>query len=147
MSESSEHRDLVMLMACQLQYQYPDIVMQIDMQIMPGDHVPRLINKHRPDIYAYRKDGSFYLIGEAKTAHDLDNKHTHSQLTSFTQYLESKPSGCFVLAVSGEKADRAKTILRFIRQELNLSKIDLQVFDGCDCWALDNKEGVQWHLS
>ena len=147
MSESSEHRDIVILMARELQEQCPDVLMETDLQMRPGDPVPPIIGKHRPDIYAYRKDASFYLVGEVKIARDLENKHTYSQLTSFTQHLESKLSGCFVLGIPGEKADRAKTILRFLRQGLNLSKVDLKIFDGCDYWILDKKEGIKWHLS
>lgn len=136
-----------MLMARQLQAQHPDILLQTDLQIKPGESVPRLINGHRPDIYAYRKDGSFCLIGEAKTVAGLDNKHTYTQMVSFVRYLEDNYQGILILGVSGEKANRAKTLLRFIHQKLGLAKTSLQVFDGCDYWILDKKEGMQWHLS
>ncbi len=147
MSESSEHRDLVMLMACELRTLYPNIVMTTDVQMKPGEPIPPVIDGHRPDIYAHYKDESFCLIGEAKTVCDLENKHTYSQITSFVQHLESRLSGCFILGISGEKADRAKTLLRFIHKKLGLLKTSLQVFDGCDYWTLDRKEGMRWHLS
>ncbi len=147
MSESNEHRGLVLLMAYQLQFQYPNILVETDLQMEPGESVPRIINGHRPDIYAYSKDKSFCIIGEAKTGTDLDNKHTHAQITSFTRHLEAKYQGIFVLGISGRKADRAKTLLRFLCKEQGLAKTSLRVFDGCDYWTLDKKEGVQWHLS
>lgn len=146
MSESNKHRDLVILMAHELQAQYPDIVMETDLQIEPGEPVPRIINAHRPDIYAYNKESNFCMIGEAKIT-NLNHKHTYIQITSFVSYLETKHQSIFILGVSGEKADEARTLLRFIHKELGLAKTNLQVFDGCDYWTLDRKEGMRWHLS
>lgn len=146
MSESSEHFDLVTLMARKLTLQYPDVVMETDLQTHPGEAVPRIINGHRPDIYAYLKDGDFCLVGEAKTMAGLDNDHTYSQVTSFVSYLETKSRGIFVLGVLGEKANKAKTLLRFIACELEIATTTMQVFDGLDFWKLDKENEYQWHL-
>ena len=146
MSESNEHRELVMLMAWKLQARHSNVLVEIDAQMHPGETVPRIINGRRPDIFAYTKDAKFFVIGEAKTVAGLDNKHTYTQMASFVGYLEAMHQGTFVLGISGEKANSAKTMLRFLRKELSLTKTSLQVFDGCDFWTLDKREGVLWHL-
>ena len=147
MSESSEHRDLVVLMADGLRAKYPGAVIETDLQERPGDPVPPPIDGRRPDIYAHDKKKKLYVIGEAKTAADLDNKHTHAQIAAFVRYLEARGAGVFVLGVWGAKSDRAKTLLRFANIELELTTTRLQVFDGCDYWLLDPKGGIQWRLS
>jgi len=147
MSESSEHRDIIALMACGLQIRYPNLMLETDLQIRPGDPVPQIIDGHRPDICARDNAKQFFLIGEAKTDAHLYHRHTHAQITSFVRHLESKRSGVFVLGVIGAKSDGAKTLLRFIHSELGLVNTSLQVFDGCDYWTLDKQGGIQWHLS
>lgn len=147
MSESSEHRALIVSMARKLIAQYPDFAMNTDLQMRPGEAMPPMVNEYRPDIYAYNKGKSYCIIGEAKTVPDLENNHTHLQMKSFLHHLESMPEGIFILGVSGEKADRAKTLLRFLFNDLALATTKLQVFDGCDYWTLDEKGGVLWHLS
>ncbi len=138
---------MVMLMARQLQAQYHDILVETDLQTTPGQPVPPIIDGYRPDIYAYNGVNNFYLIGEAKTRTGLNLEHTYIQISSFACYLEAKHQGTFVLGICGEKADSAKTLLRFLRKKLSLTKTILRVFDGCDYWELDKTDGVQWHLS
>ena len=145
MSESSEHRVLVELMACNLQERYPNAVIETDLQISPGDPVPQIINSHRPDIYAYDKAEKICVIGEAKVA-GLTSPHTQAQITSFVHHLEEMRSGIFILGAFGAKSNEAKTLLRFTRRRLELVNTRLQVFDGCDYWTLDNQGGKLWHL-
>lgn len=147
MSESSEHLNLVTLMARRLALHYPNVAMENDLQTHPGESVPRIINGHRPDIYAYLKGGDFCIIGEAKTMAGLDNNHTYSQMISFVSYLETISKGIFVLGVSGEKSSRAKTLLRFVAHELRIVSTTAQVFDGLDFWTLDKENKPKWHLS
>ena len=87
------------------------------------------------------------MIAEAKTDRDLDNKHTHNQVVSFIAYLERKGNGLFVLSVTGCGADHAKTLLRFIRQDIRVTHTDIAVFDSCDFWFIDPNGGKMWHLS
>ncbi|MDA8008844.1 MAG: hypothetical protein MPK75_03890 [Alphaproteobacteria bacterium] len=146
MSESSEHRNLVKLIALDLQERYPNAVIKADLQMKPGDPVPRIVNNYRPDVYAHDKAENFCIIGEAK-ASGLGSKHTHAQITSFILHLEEKRSGVFILGAFGAKSNEAKTLLRFVRRELGLVNTSLQVFDGCDYWTLDSQGGKLWHLS
>ena len=142
MSESKEHRELVMRLARDLATRYPTVSLTTDIQEKPGDSTPGLISGYRPDIYASVKSQGLCIICEAKTTNDLDNSHTNLQLRSFSAYLETHSRGLLVLGISGEGADRAKTILRFMAKELSPKVTTLQLFDGLDYWELRQT----WHL-
>ena len=50
MSESDEHRMLVLKMVEHIQIEYPLIRLEKDIQARPGDSIPPVINGHRPDV-------------------------------------------------------------------------------------------------
>ena len=147
MSESSEHRGLVVTMAEYLVRQYPGIIVDKDVQIKPGDPLPQMIGEYRPDIFAYYMGNDFRVVGEAKTSNDIENSHSQKQFLTFVTHLESKHGGIFLLGVPGEKADRAKTVLRFLSKDMVLKRTSLQIFDGFDYWMLDKEGGVRWLLN
>lgn len=137
-----------MQIVTELELRYPQIQIVADIQQKPGDPVPQLIDNFRPDVYAVLPRGkSATIIAEAKTDEDIDNRHTRSQLTAFINYIGRHGSGSFILSVTGFGADRAKTLLRFLYQEICSTSTVLYVFDGCDLWSLDSTSGVTWHLN
>lgn len=119
----------------------------VDVQHKPGEEVPPLIYGFRPDVYARKDTDNSLVIAEAKTDNDLKNKHTDNQIESFINYLERRKDGVFVLSVTGCGANRAKTLLRFVRQGMHITSTTIALFDGCDFWLLDSSDGVTWHLS
>lgn len=133
-------------MAKEIIARYPQASLTIDVQDKPGDCTPDTIDGYKPDIYASVKGEGFHIICEAKTSIDLDNSHTNSQLRSFSAYLEKRVRGLLILGISGDGADRAKTILRFMSQELSPKVTTLQLFDGLDYWELRQTKGSMWHL-
>lgn len=147
MSQSDTHRELVIQVTKALESRYPQISFITDVQQIPGDEVPPLIGRFRPDVYGRKTSVDSIVIAEAKTDGDLDNKHTHNQIKSFINYLERRENGFFTLSVTGYGANRAKTLLRFIRQHMNVMSTDIIVFDSCDFWLLDPTGGAIWHLS
>ena len=147
MSQSDAHSDLVQSIVEKLAQRYPGINLNADLQQFPGDELPPLIDSYRPDVYGWQGDEGLLVIAEAKTDHDIDNPHTRAQLTSFISYLEKQKQGCFILVVTGVGATRAKTLLRFMRVELQVKNTNLEVFDTCDLWSLDPESGVQWLLT
>ena len=147
MSQSDAHRDLVQAVVEKLAQRYPDINITADLQQLPGDELPPIIDGYRPDVYARQKHKFLLVIAEAKTDYDIDNSHTRAQVTSFINHLEQQKQGIFILVVTGSGAARAKTLLRFMRVELRVQNTRLEVFDTCDFWLLDSQGGVQWLLT
>lgn len=52
-----------------------------------GKRTPQVIGGYYPDVY-YRTT-SFFLIGEAKTDNDIDNRHTNQQINSYIEELRT----------------------------------------------------------
>lgn len=138
-----------MLVATRIESKYPGAFVVSDRQQRPGDTVPHLIGGFRPDVYATVTSVASVsvIIAEAKTNADIQTEHTERQVLAFIRHLEHKKTGRFILAATGWGADRAKTILRFIREVDQISHTALVVFDGCDFWELDSQAGLIWHLS
>ncbi len=146
MSQSDEHRLLVLQLSEALTARHPGISAVVDVQAAPGDTVPPLLGGHRPDLYARLPDSGALIIGEAKTTGDIDNEHTCSQIRAFIAHLDQNQESRLILATTGQGADSAKTLLRFMQMEDGRSKTRIQVFDTCDFWTLDSRTGVLWLL-
>lgn len=145
MSESNEHRDLVLKMTEILQQRYPRFRLVSDIRLsLGGQDIPPIIDSRRPDIFAQRQEA--VLIGEAKTFQDLETKRSEAQINAFIQHVE-KHGGCFILGVYGDgAANRAKTILRFASKRFPLKQCQLEVFDGMDCWKFTPNGRRIWDL-
>ena len=147
MSQSDEHRDLVVRAARELGRRFPDCRTTVDVQGRPGDAVPLLIGNHRPDVTAHNAYGSLQCVVEVKVSvRDLESQHTVRQITAFVRYLDSFPDSLFALAVPGALADRARSILALLAESSGPSGVALAVYDGLDLWRRAQRAGDQWHL-
>lgn len=149
MSQSETHRRLVISVAQSIQRRYPTIHITTDLQNAPGDQVPQILCGFRPDVIARSNSKPTQLvIAEAKTNHDINNMHTLNQINAFVNHLQSIQAcnGSFILAVSGEVADQARTVLRFACIESVSPKVQVNLFDGLDFWCLNTEENPQWRL-
>ena len=143
MSESDEHRALVLQVMAVLSALYPNATTIVDMQRAPGDEVPPAVGAFRPDVLLHAE--AAMVIAEAKTDKDVDRKHTYEQVSSFIAHLERSTEGLFVLSVTGRRADLAKTVLRFVHLEMRPLRTRVAVFDQCDLWVLQ-PNGIAWDL-
>lgn len=150
MSQSDVHRRLVIATAKAMRRRHPTVRLMTDLLEAPGDPVPPLIGGHRPDIVACCDEVYQHLfIAEAKTDGDIDNRHTWSQIRAFVNHLDALPSGTgiFILAVNGQVADTARTVLRFTCRQQVSSRLRIKLFDGLDFWALGPFGAPLWRLS
>jgi|APSaa5957512622_1039677.scaffolds.fasta_scaffold110790_2 hypothetical protein len=60
---------------------------------------PELIGGSKPDVLAVNQDRATVIIGEAKTAGDVENTHTMNQLLDYLKYLQKIKNGVLILAV------------------------------------------------
>jgi len=133
-------------MALAVEKRFAGIRIVTDFQHVPGDEVPPQINQHQPDLYAHADSGKNLILGEAKTPCDIDTDRSLGQLSAFIKHLESRGAGTLILSVPDHSAGLAKTMLRFLRNQLNVSNIRLEVYDQLDFWALDQTGGRLWRL-
>jgi hypothetical protein len=81
----------------------------------------------RPDVYARESRTGHVLIGEAKTASDIENDHTAAQLSVYFQHLSTHPSGEFLFAVSLMHAGLAYRFCNVIRKQAGCPHVPFQV--------------------
>src|SRR5262249_34533249 len=58
----------------------------------PSDGCSPILGCARPDVYARENVSHHVIIGEAKTACDLDNSHTERQLFEYFRHLSGQQS-------------------------------------------------------
>jgi len=76
-----------------------------------GCEKPPYIGQFRPDLYASDAPTSCVIIGEAKTAQDLETPRSREQINAFARYLALYPGSTFILAVPWQLRVRAQTIM------------------------------------
>lgn len=130
MSESDYHRSLVQALAseisCDPVWSNRPIVYS-DIQDGIFADLPPIIGNNRPDVFARDLASSFSIIGEAKTAGDIDNSHTFEQLISFFDYLRSNPYGELWMAVPWLSAGTATRICTHVRKKQHTEHIPIRI--------------------
>jgi hypothetical protein len=69
-----------------------------------------------PDVYGQGLSGGGVVIGEAKTAGDLENLHTREQLHSFLLHCAARPGSVFVFAVPWHMTRYARCLIEIVRR-------------------------------
>lgn len=130
MSESDHHRSLVQALAGEISsdpiWDNPPIV-YCDVQDGILADLPPIIGSNRPDVFARDLTTSLSIIGEAKTADDIDNRHTFDQLASFFDYLRHHPYGELWMAVPWLSAGTATRVCRLMREKQDAQHIPIRV--------------------
>jgi hypothetical protein len=78
------------------------------------DNPPR-IGGYTPDVFANQMNGQGNIVGEAKTACDLENCHTRAQLAAFLDYCVQNDA-TLVMAVPWYAERLAKAMIRNIQR-------------------------------
>jgi hypothetical protein len=130
MSESAHHRSLVLALASEI---FGDSIwvnkpiIYCDIQDGCLSNFPPIIGNNRPDVFARDIATSLSIIGEAKTADDIDKRHTFAQLASFFDYLRDQPHSELWMGVPWLCAGMAMRVSVDIRKKLNAENIPIRV--------------------
>ena len=132
MPESERHARLVMAIIAHLEARVGTIneIMIRDDSVRPlrGERPPKLL-QFIPDVYATDVPTTMTVIGEAKTARDLETSHSHKQIASFLDYLVHTPNGLFILAVPPNRKARARSLLTKLGRSLGSNVPETEVID------------------
>ena len=132
MPESARHARLVSAIVAHAERRLGNIselvVREDAVQPCRGERPPR-ISGFTPDVYATDVPTTITLIGEAKTAADLETAHSRAQIAAFLQYLAHTPGGLLVLAVPITVMARAKSILKELSAHLGTDVPRTEVID------------------
>ena len=145
MSESEEHRTLVIEMAKKICSISPTIYVKADLPITYGYHKPSKVQNHRPDVYGVHPETNARYIAEAKTYSDIETDRSTEQIREFIEHVCQHPSGLFILGALGNGARVAKSKLRFLIEKYEFDRGVVCVYDGLDHWILTDKGHYVWH--
>jgi len=84
---------------------------------------PPLLGGFVPDLYAKRLRLSSIVVGEAKTARDLENRHTRAQLIAFLEHCAEFPDSVLVLAVPWHMTRFAKALMCLLQRQQRLEGV------------------------
>ncbi len=90
---------------------------------------PPKIGKFIPDVYVNNISNNKIIVGEAKTAGDLENEHTKEQVAAFLSKCSEGKPGIFVFAVPWYLLGLAKSIIRRIQKKTLTQKVKVCVLE------------------
>ena len=90
---------------------------------------PPAIDGHVPDLYVDEKTSRLLVIGEAKSARDLETERSERQIGAFLEYCSLHENALFVLAVPWHKVRFARCLLRMLQRNLRTPSVSIKVLD------------------
>jgi hypothetical protein len=115
MAESTQHLQLLQRILDYVWLTFGELYSLSVLHDLPttvgGEKPPRL-GGFCPDVYATDVPVTTTIIGEAKTARDLETEHSRNQLTAFIAHLSSQSSGVLIVAVPWQSTGAAQRMLR-----------------------------------
>jgi hypothetical protein len=102
-------------------------IVYFDLQDGISGEPPPAIGSNRPDAFARDISTGRTVIGEAKTADDIDNQHTLDQLVSYFQYLRTQSDGELWMGVPWLSAGTAIRVSKLVRQQTQSQNIHICV--------------------
>lgn len=90
------------------------------------------IGGHVPDLFVPGLSDGLLVIGEAKTANDLENTHTKSQIEAFLRYCSSRTEAVFVMAVPWHMTRYARNLIANTKVKCGCEAVFSIVLDGLE---------------
>ena len=132
MSESSIHTNLVRLLAKQINELLPPedrAHMLIDVPENPPQKKPPRLYGFVPDIFVSNTTRYTFVIGEAKTATDIDKNHTMEQLTAFLKKCSENNNSILVMAVPWHMVRLARSVIWHCKKKADLETVKTMIIE------------------
>jgi hypothetical protein len=124
-AEGGVHRELVRLLSRRIAgdetLAWASFVDGIRFEDRSG--IPPMLADYRPDVYAVERESLRTIIGEAKTADDIDNDHTRRQLAAYFRHLAQGSAGELWMAVPMMSSGAAHRVCRTVRKSVGAGEI------------------------
>jgi len=132
MGESAQHMKLVKSLVewvAQAYFENDAGQILIDSPESSASAKPPRVYGFVPDVYAERAMPRNLVIGEAKTTHDLESRHTRDQLAAFLMRCGQVPDSALVLAVPWHMTRFARALLRVLQRQADVRQVMTVVLD------------------
>lgn len=90
---------------------------------------PPKINGFVPDVYMSNSGEHKLIIGEAKTANDIESKHTIDQIKAYIQVCAADRMSMLVLAVPWYCVGTAYSTLNYCKNKTGLSSVNAKIIE------------------
>ena len=120
MPESATHLGLVQHLVLWVQEHRSneqDSILFVDDPSRAAGAKPPSIFGYLPDLYWKTRRGHSVLIGEAKSAYDVESRHSRKQFASFLIHLRTFDEGTLLIAVPWHVVPQAKSLIRGIQRD------------------------------
>jgi hypothetical protein len=132
MSESAAHLRLVACLSEWIADEYfggDQGAIRVDSPEASAGTKPPPVYGFVPDVYAMGRDGIGLVIGEAKTARDVENRHTLEQFTAFMKLCSLSPDSCLVIAVPWWLVRLARAMVATVERRQRITNVRVVVLD------------------
>lgn len=126
MGESEQHMSLVRILDAWVRAQSSStdwVCVFADLPETPPREKPPLVDGFRPDIWAEDIPRTFTLLGEAKTASDLETEHSTNQLRAFLQFLSLQSAPHLVIATPLRARASARSLVAQLAREWSAENV------------------------
>ena len=132
MAESIAHITLVNLLATWivdslLNGDYGHIL--IDTPDQGSQRKPPTLYDFTPDVYVVNAPSYSFIVGEAKTARDVDNRHTIEQIKAFLCKCAESDTSLFVFAVPWHRVRLARSVIEYCKRRTGLEEVRTRVLE------------------
>jgi hypothetical protein len=93
-----------------------DAIVFVDLPSMIGTDKPPTIGGYNPDLYCKQERGQYVVIGEAKSAGDIETRHSREQLKAYLTHLKQYSNGVLVIAVPWHTVGQARSLIRMLQR-------------------------------
>lgn len=133
MSETEIHMNLVASVRARIIEHFLNGDSGLVLSDSPGqssENKPPQIYGYVPDVFVPRIGNNVhFIIGEAKTARDLETRHSQVQIAAFLKRCNEERDSIFILAVPWDKVPSAKSLLKRIIKVNDLRNVNTLVLE------------------
>ena len=126
MAESATHRKMVKRLEQWIVNNYDKsekIFIWTDTPQNGPSSFPITIEGFVPDLYAKFLSSTEQIIGEAKTASDLDTQHTEKQITAFLRYCAINQNTILILAVPWDLVRYTRSLIKYWKRQSQIENV------------------------
>ena len=99
---------------------------------LPTSHYggkPPSINGYYPDIYATVRGNKKIFIGEAKTANDIESRHSRQQFQAFLQYCIPHSNSELIIAVPWDFVNCARGLIQSLIRRNETKTVSVRILE------------------
>ena len=130
MGESISHIQLVQRILKWVESEMPECQCLCIFKDLPDagrhDKTPS-IDGFFPDVFVEDTPPTFTLIGEAKTAEDLETEHSKRQLRAFLSYLKLRPRPRLIVSTPWFAVNSAKSLIAAAQRNVEATNVTISV--------------------